>query len=96
MLKILENLLLKGVSDLRAGNSNISEEEAFQIIQSIKIEEMSKTKAMEYLDMCRTTFDNYVRDGLLPKGREVYGFKEKRWYKSELDAFKLKYGNKQK
>ena len=48
---------------------------------------MSKTQAADYIGVCRATFDNYVRDGFLPKGQEINGFKEKRWYKSDLDLF---------
>jgi len=27
-----------------------------------------------------------VREGKLPEGKKVIGFKEKRWYKKDLDA----------
>lgn len=30
---------------------------------------MSKTQAADYLGVSRATFDNYVRDGFIPKGR---------------------------
>jgi predicted DNA-binding transcriptional regulator AlpA len=53
-------------------------------------EEMSKTQAADYIGVCRATFDNYVRDGYLPKGVHVEGFKELRWYKCDLDMFKIK------
>jgi hypothetical protein len=37
--------------------------------------------------MCKATFDNYVRDGKLPKSRHEAGFKENFWYARDLDAF---------
>lgn len=49
---------------------------------------MNKTEAADYLGISRATFDNHVRDGFLPKGRQVGHFKELRWYKSDLDVYK--------
>ena len=51
---------------------------------------MSKTQAADYLGVCRATFDNYVHDGFIPKGTKIDGFKELRWYKSDLDMFLMK------
>ena len=51
---------------------------------------MNKTQASEYLGVCRATFDNYVRDGFIPQGRQVGKFKELRWYKSDLDLFLMR------
>ena len=48
---------------------------------------MNKTQASDYLGVSRATFDNYVHDGLIPKGKQVGRFKELRWYKSDLDIF---------
>lgn len=33
------------------------------------------------------TFDNYVREGKLPRGKHEIGFKELSWSKKELDEF---------
>ena len=46
---------------------------------------MSKYQAYTYLNMSRATFDNLVREGKLPKGVKVAGFKELFWYKKDLD-----------
>jgi predicted DNA-binding transcriptional regulator AlpA len=56
-------------------------------VDSQEDNEMNKTAAAKYLEVSRATFDNYVRDGFLPKGRKVGDFKELRWYKSDLDIF---------
>lgn len=37
--------------------------------------------------MSRATFDNLVRDGKLPKGKKVPGFKELMWYKRDLRKY---------
>lgn len=48
---------------------------------------MSKVQACDYLGVSRATFDNYVRDGFIPKGVKQEGFKELSWQKSDLDIF---------
>ena len=48
----------------------------------------SKYQAINYLNISRATFDNYVADGKIPKGRKQQGFKEIFWLKSDLDKFK--------
>lgn len=35
----------------------------------------------------QATFDNYVREGKLPRGKHEIGFKELSWSKKELDEF---------
>ena len=90
MLKVIKNLLQKIISDLDAGNSNITENEAIElakVLQSYtdKTIRMSKYQACQYLNVSRATFDNYVRAGKIPKGRHVQGFKELFWIKKDLD-----------
>lgn len=93
MLKVIKELLLKVVDNIDSGNSNISEDEGMEIIGMIKgftdkTVRMSKYKACQYLNVSRATFDNYVREGKLPKGEKVAGFKELSWDKKTLDKFK--------
>lgn len=33
----------------------------------------------------RAKFDNMVKDEIVPQGKKVIGFKEKRWYQKDLD-----------
>ena len=92
MLEIIKKLLLKIVQDIDVGNSNISEKEAIEIIDTIKRftdkeKRLSKYAACEYLNVSRATFDNYVREGKLPRGKHEIGFKELSWSKKELDEF---------
>ena len=96
MLKVIKQLLLKVVDNIDSGNSNISEDEGVEIIGMIKeltdkTQRLSKYKACEYLNVSRATFDNYVREGKLPKGKKVAGFNELSWTKKELDEYKKKY-----
>jgi predicted DNA-binding transcriptional regulator AlpA len=95
MLKIIKSILLKFIDDIDAGNSNLNYEQQCEIIKILsnvnigQSNEMSKTQAAEYLGISRATFDNHVHDGFIPKGFKKEGFKELRWYKSDLDLYLL-------
>lgn len=89
MLKTIRTLLLKVVDDIDAGNTNIEESDAVEIINSLKElvrtdKPMSKYQAYTYLNISRATFDNLVREGKLPKGKKVAGFKELQWFEKDL------------
>lgn len=90
MLKIIRNLLVKIVESIDSGNSNLTENEAIEltkILQSYtdKTIKMSKYQACQYLNMSRATFDNYVREGKLPRGKKEAGFKELFYQQKDLD-----------
>ena len=93
MLKIIRDLLQKFIDDIDANNTNLSCEQQCDIIRILsnvnagQSNEMNKTQAADYLGVSRATFDNYVRDGFIPKGKQIGSFKELRWYKSDLDVF---------
>ena len=98
MIKVLQKLLRKIDKDIDAGNSNITEEEAISeedeedIIRMLrqytrKDVPMSKYQAFTYLNISRATFDNLVKEGRLPDGKKVAGFKELFWYKRDLDTY---------
>ena len=93
MLKIIKTLLEKIIGDIDAGNSNITEKEATEIVGVIKsysdkTNKLSKYQACQYLNMSRATFDNYIRKGKLPKGKKETGFIELFWIVKDLDTFK--------
>lgn len=84
--------MLKIVEDIDAGNTNLNEEEAIELTDTIvrlvdRTRRMSKYEACQYLNISRATFDNYVREGKLPKGTKEAGFKELSWSRKELDMF---------
>lgn len=96
MLKIIRELLLNIIDNIDSGNSNASEDEEMEIIEIIKkftdkTQRLSKYKACQYLNVSRATFDNYVREGKLPKGEKVAGFNELSWSKKELEEYIKKY-----
>lgn len=95
MLKIIRNQLAKILNDIDVGNSNITENEAVElakVLQSYtdKTIKMSKYQACQYLNISRATFDNYVREGKLPRGKKEAGFKELFYTQKDLDDFKTK------
>lgn len=92
MLKIIRGLLLQIIDNIDAGNSNLSEDEAIQTIKYLKEltdkeKRLSKYQACQYLNISRATFDNYIKEGKLPKGKKQLGFKELSWAKKVLDEF---------
>ena len=89
MLQTIKRLLLSIVDDIDAGNTNVSEDEAIEIARVLKESvrkegPMSKYQAYTYLNISRSSFDNLVREGKIPRGRKVPGFKELQWYKKDL------------
>ena len=96
MMKLIRNILQKFVDDIDADNTNLNYEQQCDIIKILsnvnlgQENEMNKTQAADYIGVSRATFDNYVRDGFIPKGKQVGNFKELRWYKSDLDLFLIK------
>jgi len=96
MIELIKKYLLKLVDDIDAGNSNISDSEAIELVDTLKRltdkeKRMSKYAACRYLNMSRAIFDNYVRTGKLPKGKHEIGFKELSYSKKDLDEFIKKY-----
>lgn len=92
MLQTIKKLLLEVIDNIDSGNSNITESESVKIIGTIKEltnkeKHLSKYASCQYLNVSRSTFDNYVKDGKLPQGRHTVGFKEKYWLQKDLDDF---------
>lgn len=90
MLKVIKSLLERIINDIDCGNSNITEDEAMEIIKVIKsytdkTQRLSKYQACQKLNVSRATFDNLVREGVLPRGEKVVGFKELFWKEKALD-----------
>ena len=95
MLQVIRDILLKIVDDIDSGNSNADEKELLMIAKAMKElvrkdTPMSKYQAYTYLGISRATFDNMVRDGKIPPGKKVPGFKELQWYKRDLVLLKKK------
>lgn len=90
MLSVIRDLLDNIIDDIDTGNSDISKEDELKIIRLLKKYTrkdipMSKYQAYTYLNISRASFDNMVREGKIPKGKKVEGFKELFWYKKDID-----------
>ena len=95
MINLIRKLLVKIIEDIDAGNSELNEDESIELLEYIseitnKNEKLSKYQACKYLKMSRATFDKYVSEGKIPKGRKQQGFKELFYFKKDLDKFKQK------
>ena len=88
-MDVIAQLLEQCLDNIKAGTSNISEEDQLEIVAMLKKytdkdRRLSKYQACTYLNMSRATFDNYVREGKIPKGKKETGWKELSWRESEL------------
>lgn len=83
--RIIVNLLRDTADKIDAGNSELSESEAMDIMSVLSHRVMSKEDACIYLNMSVSNFDKLIREGKLPRGRKRRGFKELVWYQDELD-----------
>lgn len=92
----IEKELQHSIENIDAGNSEITEEELVELVKLLATinkggERISKTIACEKILHCSPfTFDNYVREGIIPPGRKVAGFKELSWNESDFIGIKLK------
>ena len=89
LMDVIAQLLEQCLGNIKAGTSNISEEDQLEIVEMLrkytdKDRRLSKYQACTYLNMSRATFDNYVREGKIPKGKKEIGWKELSWSESEL------------
>ena len=92
-IEILKACLQNIINNIDCGNSNLSDEECDELLDSINKatntqNKLSKYQAIKYLGVSRATFDNWVREGKLPKGKKEQGFKELFWEKKSLEEFK--------
>ena len=88
-MDVITQLLEQCLGNIKAGTSNISEEDQLEIVAMLKKytdkdRRLSKYQACTYLNISRATFDNYVREGKIPKGKKETGWKELSWSESEL------------
>jgi predicted DNA-binding transcriptional regulator AlpA len=88
--KLVAKELRKLADKFDAGTTEASETQVMDIMSMLTHEVMSKEQACNYLNLSRSRFDDLVREKKIPKGRKRVGFKEKIWYRDELDECKRK------
>ena len=72
------------LKDLKVGNSNLTSEEAMDILSVIAHESMSKTQACKFLNVHSTRFQELIKEGVIPEGRKVLGL-------MSIDGIKMNY-----
>ena len=92
MIGLIRSLLQNCIDRIDSGNSNLSAEEEIEIIELLKKytnkdRKFSKYQACKYLNISRATFDKYIREGKIPKGKKEAGFKELFYLESDLREF---------
>lgn len=94
-LNIIKRLLEESINNIDAGDSNHTEEELDEIIKDLTklnrgVKRISKRIACDKILHCSSsTFDNYVKLGLIPPGHKEIGFKELSWSEKDFDEATL-------
>lgn len=94
-IRVLRSILEESIKNIDAGNSNHSEEELDSIIKDLTklnrgIKRISKREACDRILHCSpSTFDNYLKLGLIPPGHKEAGFKELSWSEKDFDEATL-------
>lgn len=95
LLDAVKNQLQNAISNIDAGNSNLNEEEMEELVKTLSVlnkgvKRISKAYACEHILHCSpATFDNYIRAGIIPKGKKEIGFNELSWSLKDFDGVKL-------
>ena len=89
MLKVIKDLLLKIIDNIDTGNSNLTEDQAIEVIKVIKnytdtTQYYNRTQAAKYLHCSIQSFDLYRKEGKIPEGvKQAGGVRQ--WTKRQLD-----------
>lgn len=91
LVNVIRKVLEESIANIDAGNSNLTEEEMEDVIKNLTklnrgIKRISKHEACDKILHCSaSTFDNYIKLGLIPKGHKEVGFKELSWSEKDFD-----------
>lgn len=82
--EIVAKLLHEYANKIQNGTSNITIEEAGNILAAIAHIAMTKEEVCDYLNISRSRFDDLVREGRFPRGKKVKHKTNLIWYKDEI------------
>lgn len=82
--RILAELLRRTADAIDQGTCTLTNAQASMIIDELLNRPMSKEQASIYLGIGRSSFDKAIREGIIPRGRKVAGFKELLWFTKDL------------
>ena len=84
LIKLLTKVLRDTADKFDAGNTELTEEEAMDILSVLTHKVLSKEQACDFVGLGPSQFNNLIAANKLPKGRKRRGFKELVWYEDEL------------
>lgn len=84
LIKEIAKQLKEIAIKIENGTCELTEEQILNLFSIIGTELLSKEQSCSYLNVSRSTFDNMIRNGEIPKGRKIRGFKELFWSKNDL------------
>ena len=95
MLSLIRKQLVRVLDDIDTGNTHMTEEEETKLLDFLKElnsreKYLSKYQAYTFLNISRAKFDNMVKEGKIPEGIKIPGFKELRWKESVIRKLALK------
>lgn len=94
-IKLIRQLLVEAIEKIDSGNSNHTTEELDAIVNDLTklnrgVKRISKRYACDKILHCSSsTFDNYLKLGLIPPGHKEVGFKELSWSEKDFDEMTL-------
>ena len=78
------DLLIIVGNKIKAETSEITEEEAIEIMRTIAKEPISREEVCKEFKISNHKFYELIDNGIIPKGKKRRGFKELIWYKDEI------------
>lgn len=94
-LKLIRELLVEAINKIDSSNSNHNSDELDIIVKDLTklnrgIKRISKRYACDKILHCSSsTFDNYLKLGLISPGHKEVGFKELSWSEKDFDEMTL-------
>lgn len=82
--KLLSKTLRDTADKFDAGTSELTEEEAMDVLSVLSHKVLSKEQACDFVGLRMSQFNLLMASNKLPKGRKRKGFKELVWYEDEL------------
>lgn len=80
----LGDVLIKVGSKIKAGTSEITEDEAIEIFRIVTHEPISREQVYLEMNISNNRFYELIDAKKIPAGRKRRGFKELTWYRDEI------------
>lgn len=94
MSNILKKFLVKELEEviekIEEDSCDITPEEMEELLEAIAKIPMSREQASKFMGMSLSSFDKHIASGDIPQGQKRTGFKEKVWYKCDLEKLIIK------